>query len=204
MPVYNAGEHKVDHPPLFACRDHKNLLRLTEQFVNDILAAAEDLVPGNLAEYAAPMLGGNESAMRLPEYLIPPRVIVYNPDFLRGPDALPFMLVFINKRFIGIPAKYLTRERFEGCPDCIVQGGAGGSAASDDVGFADVAPGFRSNTPASGTRLPPRPAPSKAPPPRPGSGMTQRPAQKPQTNIIRKPPIPGVDDVPGQRPRPGR
>src|SRR5581483_9104512 len=57
-------------------------------------------------------------AFRLPDYLIPPRVLVWNPENLRGPLGLPFTLVFVDKRFIGIPAAYLTYERFEGCDEC--------------------------------------------------------------------------------------
>ncbi len=120
LPTYQAGEHKVDHPPLFACREHKNFLRLTTSFIEEIVTQAADVMPGNLAEIAAPYVGGNQDAFKLPDYLIPPRVILYNPDGLRGPLALPFTLIFIDKRFVGIPAAYLTQDRFEGCAECAV------------------------------------------------------------------------------------
>jgi hypothetical protein len=118
MPFYEAGDHKVDHPPLFACREHKQFLRLRASFVNELVKSLEDMVPGNLHEIAAPYVNNDTNAFKLPDYLVPPRVLIYNPDGLRGPAALPFTLVFIDKRFIGIPASYLTARCFEGCPDC--------------------------------------------------------------------------------------
>ena len=108
MPFYEAGDHKVDHPPLFACREHKQFLRLRASFVNELVKSLEDMVPGNLHEIAAPYVNNDTNAFKLPDYLVPPRVLIYNPDGLRGPAALPFTLVFIDKRFIGIPAAYLT------------------------------------------------------------------------------------------------
>src|SRR5687767_12753393 len=111
MPSYQAGDHKVDHPPYFACREHKQFLKLTPAFVQELVACAADVVPGNLSDIAAPYLGGDADAFKLPEYLIPPRVVLYNPDGLRGPSALPFGLIFIDKRFIGIPSAYLTQSR---------------------------------------------------------------------------------------------
>jgi hypothetical protein len=118
MPFYEAGEHKIDHPPLFACREHKQFLRLRSSFVDDMLRSLEDIVPGNLHEIASPYVNGDTNAFKLPEHLIPPRVLLYNPDFLKGPAALPYTLIFVDKRFIGIPAAYLTADRFEGCADC--------------------------------------------------------------------------------------
>jgi hypothetical protein len=118
MPFYEAGDHKVDHPPLFACREHKQFLRLRASFIDEMLKTLEDQLPSNLHEIAAPYVNGDTNAFRLPEYLIPPRVLIYNPEGLRGAQALPFTLVFIDKRFIGIPAAYLTADRFEGCVEC--------------------------------------------------------------------------------------
>ncbi len=118
MPFYEAGDHKVDHPPLFACREHKQFLRLRASFIDEMLKALEDQLPSNLHEIAAPYVNGDTNAFRLPEYLIPPRVLIYNPEGLRGAQALPFTLVFIDKRFLGIPAAYLTADRFEGCSEC--------------------------------------------------------------------------------------
>lgn len=189
MPVYNIGEHKVDHPPVFACREHKALVRFTESFITDILSLAQDVVPGNLAEYAAPLLGGNEDALKLPDYLIPPRVVIFNPDGLRGPDALPFTLVFIDKRFIGIPARYLTRERFEGCPEC------------EGVAPEPAKPPQRAAAPAG--QKPPsgiRPALGAAKPPsgptaKPGSGVHEKNPLL-DSRIQRRAPIPGIEKVP--------
>src|SRR5580693_7012676 len=118
MPFYEAGEHKVDHPPLFACREHKQFLRLRASFIDGMVKSLEDMVPGNLHEVAAPYVNGDTNAFKLPDYLIPPRVLIYNPEGVRGAAALPYTLVFIDKRFIGIPAAYLTADKFEGCADC--------------------------------------------------------------------------------------
>jgi hypothetical protein len=206
MPVYNVGEHKVDHPPLFACREHKSLLRISEKFVGELLAAAEDVVAGNLAEYAAPILGGNEAAMRLPDYLIPPRLVIFNPDMLRGPEALPFAVIFVDKKFMGVPAHYFTKDRFEGCPEC-------GTGAPLDMTAAPA----RMNTPAQGTPAVSRPRPGgdssgRLPVQRPGAPQTPRPGTPQQPTprpgsgggIIRRAPIPGLDQVPGQKQQPPR
>jgi hypothetical protein len=188
MPVYNIGEHRIDHPPLFACRDHKTLLRISEKFVGEMLAAAEDVVAGNLAEYAAPILGGNEEAMRLPDYLIPPRLAIFNPDGLRGPEALPFAVIFIDKKFLGVPAHYFTKDRFEGCPEC----GTGTPA--------DTPAPARAVTPAQGTPAVSRPRPGSGSLPMQRPGSPQQPTPKPGGGIIRRAPIPGLDQVPGQKP----
>lgn len=195
MPVYNVGEHRIDHPPLFACREHKTLVRLSEKFVEDILAAAEDVVPGNLSEYTAPMLGGNEAAMKLPDYLIPPRVTIFNPDMLRGPEALPFAVIFIDKKFIGIPAKYFSKDRFEGCPECGtgVPTDAAGRATTPPQGVQRPGSGLRHSSPSSPAVKPPSGPMQKPTPAKPGSspGMP---------GIQRRAPIPGLDQAPGQKP----
>jgi len=178
MPFYEAGEHKVDHPPLFACREHKQFLRLRSSFIDEMLRSLEDIVPGNLHEVAAPYVNGDTNAFRLPEYLIPPRVLLYNPDFLKGAAALPYTLVFIDKRFIGIPAGYLTPRVFEGCPECTANpapepvraAAAPKSQSTTSSGIlrpVSSAPAKQSVT-SSGIRqaLPPSPAP---PPRKPGA-----------------------------------
>jgi hypothetical protein len=196
MPVYNVGEHRVDHPPLFACREHKALLRFTPAFVKEIFDAAQDLVPGNLAEYAAGILQ-KEDAFKLPEYLVPPRMVIFNPDGLRGVDALPYVVCFIDKRFCGIPAKYLTQSRFEGCPEC---GGESEEAAADRArSQAPVVVRAQQNPSSSGVRpgtRPPSERVAKQPPPS-GTGVAD-------SKIIRKAPIPGVDNVPSPKGRPPR
>jgi hypothetical protein len=185
MPFYEAGEHKVDHPPLFACREHKQFLRLRGTFIDEMLASLSDMMPGNLHEIAAPLVNGDTTAFRLPDYLIPPRVLIYNPGGLRGAAALPFTLVFIDKRFIGIPAAYLTASCFEGCPECPAE-------SSELSEFAETA-----------TARPPAPRPQPAPP-------AQRPAapaksSNPGSSTIRQavaPPGPPAQKKPGTGPMP--
>jgi hypothetical protein len=169
MPSYQAGDHKIDHPPLFACREHKQFLKLTEKFVKDILGVAADIVPANLSEVASGMLGGNADGFKLPEYLIPPRLVLYNPDFLKGPAALPFTIVFIDKRFVGIPAAYLMQDKFGGCAECDLSPASSGAPA-------------RAAAPA-------RPQTGNVPTVRPGSGpMPSKggpaPAGRPQTGGV--------------------
>lgn len=126
MVQYAVGEneeHRVDHPPLFACREHKTFLRLAPRFVEELLTAGQDIMPGNPDEIAQAFLKEAEPAYRLPEFLIPPKVILFNPRGLRGAEALPYTIVLVDKKFFGIPAKYLTMDRFEGCDDCAEQRG---------------------------------------------------------------------------------
>lgn len=169
MPNYQVGEHKIDHPPLFACREHKQFLRFNARFIEQLCSWAGDTVPGNLSEIAAPMVGGRADAFKLPDYLIPPRVLVWNPENLRGPLGLPFTLVFIDKRFIGIPAAYLTFERFEGCDECAASPPPPEPPRAVYPEVKPVAPvappaGAPGSMTGSGIRRPPAPA---AAPPRP-------------------------------------
>lgn len=206
MPFYEAGEHKVDHPPLFACREHKQFLRLRSSFIDEMLKSLEDMVPGNLHEIAASMVGGDTNAFRLPEHLIPPRVLLYNPDFLKGAQALPYTLVFVDKRFIGIPAAYLTANRFEGCVDCsanppqetprAVQRPA--SVTGSGTMRSPQAPAKQSVT-SSGIREGIRPAPQQGGPPRkPGPAPAPAPGgQRPNAS-----PPPARPKQPGPPPRP--
>lgn len=120
MVTYVVGEpeHQVDHPPLFACREHKNLLRLSARFVDELLSIAQDVMPGNPDEIATAFLREAGPAFRLPEFLIPPKIFLFNPRGLRGAEALPYTVVLIDRKFFGIPARYLTPDRFDGCDEC--------------------------------------------------------------------------------------
>lgn len=122
MVSYSVGPedaHRVDHPPLFACREHKQLLRLSARFVEELLSVGQDVMPGNPEEVAQSFHPPAAIAYRLPEWLIPPKVILFNPMNLRGPEALPYCLVLVDdKRFFAIPARYLTPDRFDGCEEC--------------------------------------------------------------------------------------
>ncbi|MBL4846317.1 MAG: hypothetical protein JKY65_12380 [Planctomycetes bacterium] len=109
--------HMVDHPPLFACEweGRKTLLTLNASFVDALLATAEDIMPGNPGEIAGIYFKPVEATFTLHSFLIPPKIVLYNPDSIRGPEALPYLVVLIDKKFFGIPAVYLTPDRFEGC-----------------------------------------------------------------------------------------
>lgn len=118
---YYVGEdddrHMVDHPPLFACEceGRKTLLTLNQSFVEELLSTAQDIMPGNPGEIAGIYFKPAEMTFTLHSFLIPPKIILYNPDQLRGPEALPYTVVLIDKKFFGIPAAYLTPDRFAGC-----------------------------------------------------------------------------------------
>jgi hypothetical protein len=209
MPNYQVGEHKVDHPPLFACREHKQFLRLNAPFVEELCTWASDMVPSNLSEIAAPMVGGRADAFKLPDYLIPPRVLVWNPDGLKGPLGLPFTLVFIDKRFFGIPASYLTYERFEGCDECAANPPPPEPARAS---YPTPAPPAASSLAGSGVRKPAAPARPLTPAPqRPGgtshittpSGST--PVAQPRPPSGSHPAVKGAPTpapTPAARPRP--
>ncbi len=118
---YYVGEdddrHMVDHPPLFACEweGRKTLLKLNKSFVEELLATAQDIMPGNPGEIAGAYFKPAELTFTLHSFLIPPKIVLYNPEHLRGPEALPYTVVLIDKKFFGIPAAYLTPDRFSGC-----------------------------------------------------------------------------------------
>jgi hypothetical protein len=176
--VYMVGEgeeHRVDHAPVFACREHKNLLRLSQRFVEELLEAAQDIMPGNPEEIATAFLREAGPTFRLPEFLMPPKLVLFNPRGLRGAEALPFATVLVDKKFFGIPARYFSPDRFEGCEEC-------------DAERADRRP-----SPAQGTR----PAP---PPPGPPRGAP--PAQRSGTDSAIRRPGPPLDGSGAQR-RPG-
>jgi hypothetical protein len=121
VPTYYVGEddeHLVDHPPLFACREHKKMLRFSGRFITELIAACLDIMPGNPQEIAGSYLPPAETTYRLPEFLLPPKLVLYNPRGLRGAEALPYAVILVDKRFFGIPSRYLTPDRFDGCEEC--------------------------------------------------------------------------------------
>ena len=121
MVTYYVGEgdeHRVDHPPIFACREHKSLLTFGARFVAELLSVGQDVMPGNPDEIAAGYMREVQPTFTLPHFLIPPKVVLFNPRGLRGPEALPFTIVLVDKKFFGIPARYLTPDRFDGCEHC--------------------------------------------------------------------------------------
>ncbi len=75
-------------------------------------------MPGNPDEIATAFLREAGPAFRLPEFLIPPKIFLFNPRGLRGAEALPYTVVLVDRKFFGIPAKYLTLDRFDGCEEC--------------------------------------------------------------------------------------
>ncbi|MBI3723166.1 hypothetical protein HY251_04305 [bacterium] len=176
MPSYEVAGHVVDHPPFFACRKHKALLRMNRAFVEEMLAWAPELQPQNLTEVAASALGGDDKAFLTSDYLIPPKVSIFNPRKVQGHGSLPFLIVFIDKRFFGIPASYLRRRFFEGCTDCQAE-----NDPTSDASFPDYKP----------------PAP---PPPKPRTQAVPG-AAKPVTKSL-APPKDGPPGTPGPAPRP--
>src|SRR5579871_3541913 len=183
MPSYDVVGHLVDHPPLFACRKHKNFLRFNRSFVEELLAWAPELQPQNLTEVAAGSLGGDDKAFLTSDYLIPPKVSIFNPRKVQGHGALPFVIVFIDKRFFGIPASYLRRRFFEGCVEC-----AGENDPTSDASFPDYKP--------------------PAPPPKvPTQRVAAPPAGRPVTTQLKpgapRPSSPGHPAVPKGPPPPG-
>jgi hypothetical protein len=171
---YQVGDHTVDHPPFFACRKHKSFLKFNRSFVDELLAWAPNLQPQNLTEVAAASLDGDDQAFQLSEYLVPARVIIFNPRKLEGHGALPYVIALVDRKFFGIPASYLRRRIFEGCEECSKE-----NDPASDASFADYRP--------PAPRVPPRPAGAPQRPltkavPAPGTGKpaAPRPAQTPQ------------------------
>lgn len=162
----------VDHPPLFACEceGRKTLLTLNQSFVEELLSTAQDIMPGNPGEIAGAYFKPAEMTFTLHSFLIPPKIVLYNPDHLRGPEALPYTVVLIDKKFFGIPAAYLTPDRFAGC---------------DSLKKMKVRP----RRPAQQQQQQPRPRPQsgvkqsgsrRAPQQGPGPGPGQKPRRRPQ------------------------
>ena len=103
MPTYYVGdeeEHLIDHPPLFACRAHKKMLRLNSRFVAELISVGRDMMPGNPQEIVGSYLPEAEAAYKLPEFLLPPKLILFNPRNLSGAEALPYATVLVDKRGI--------------------------------------------------------------------------------------------------------
>jgi hypothetical protein len=169
---YFVGEgdaHRVDHPPLFACREHKQILRFSERFVDELLATSQDVMPGNPDEIVGSFLPPAAPSFRLPEFLIPPKVVLYNPRNLAGAEAVPYVTALVDKKFFGIPARYLTPDRFDGCEQCkerLREARARRQAGTGPAARPAGAP--PPNGPAaSGVRRGPPGAPAPAPKPRP-------------------------------------
>jgi hypothetical protein len=171
-------EHVVDHPPLFACREHKSLLKLSTRFVDELLTTAQDVMPGNPDEIATAFLREAGPAYKLPEFLIPPKIFLFNPRGLRGAEALPYAVILVDRKFFGIPARYLTPDRFTGCDECAEE-------------FARRRP-----PPPAGAGAP-RPPSARTPPPGPSNTSGVRRLPSPPT------PIPGAGSGVRRLPPPG-
>jgi hypothetical protein len=210
MPTYQVGDHVVDHPPLFACRKHKTILKLNRSFVDELVAWAPDLQPQNLTEVAAGSLDGDDEAFRLSEYLVPARVVIFNPRKIEGHGALPYFVVLIDRKFFGIPSSYLRRRAFDGCFDCAEENDPASDAAFPDYKpkpkpapaprpAAPAAPPAKSGTvpavakPATGAPPPGQKAPTQRQPrpqqgaPQQGSPPQSAPQQAPQAPPAKKP-----------------
>lgn len=210
MSSYDVGDHLVDHPPLFACRKHKAFLKLNRNFVEELVAWAPDIAPANLTELAAASLGGDDEAFRLSDYLIPPKVTLFNPRKIQGHGALPYVIVFVDKRFFGIPSSYLRRRIFDGCEQCVAE-----NDPASDASMPDYRPRAAAPRPAAA------PAPAGAPGTRPMTKSVPRPpgagapggpvpatgATGPKTASIAKPgaaprPAGGSGTMPAPQPAP--
>jgi hypothetical protein len=187
MSSYQVADHIVDHPPLFACRKHKAFLKLNRSFVDELIAWAPDIQPQPLTDAAAPALDGDDLAFKLTDYLIPPRITLFNPRKIVGAGSLPFTVIFIDKRFFGIPASYLRRRIFDGCEQC---------AAENDVASDASFPDYKA-------KPKPQPAPARAPTraiPAPGAPAA-KPGTKPVTGATPKAqPKPGAAGSAGTKP----
>jgi hypothetical protein len=145
MSSYEVAGHVVDHPPLFACRKHKAILGLNRSFVEELLAWAPDLQPQNLTDVGAACLDGDDQAFKTSEYLIPPKVLVFNPRKIQGAGALPVVIVLVDRRFYGLPSSYLRRRIFDGCEECTKE-----NDPASDSSFQDYRPPAKRAGPPSG------------------------------------------------------
>ena len=173
MSSYEVAGHVVDHPPLFACRKHKKFLALNQAFVKELLAWAPDMATKNFTDVAALCLDGDDLAFKLSDYLIPPKVLIFNPRKLEGPGALPFLVVLVDSRFYGIPASYLRRRIFDGCEECTKE-----NDPASDAPFPDY-------------RRPAKKAPAAAPGNAP-TGMTKQLGKPGAAPPAQAPPKPGT------------
>lgn len=182
MPTYEVFGHVIDHPPMFACREHREFLELNVGFVEELLNWAEQEESQTLISAGANALRGDTQAFALSPYLIPPKLTVFNPRNVPGHGALPVAWVFVDRKFFGIPASYLRRRIFTGCQECIDQ-----NDPASDHDFRDYRPPQRPSgktgrpggrrPPASGQR--PRP-PGRGGPPAGRKPRRPRPGPPPQ------------------------
>jgi hypothetical protein len=191
MSSYQVADHVVDHPPLFACRKHKAFLKLNRSFIDELIAWAPDIQPQPLTDAAAPALDGDDLAFKLTDYLIPPRITVFNPRKIVGAGSLPFTLIFIDKRFFGIPSSYLRRRIFEGCDECNLE---------NDVASDASMPDYRQKPKTAPVRAPTKAIPAPAPA---GTKAVTKPVVKPTTGATPKPmprPTPAAGAAPAVKP----
>ncbi|HZU95966.1 MAG TPA: hypothetical protein VFF73_04600 [Planctomycetota bacterium] len=188
MSSYEVADHLVDHPPLFMCRKHKSFLKLNRSFVEELIAWAPDLQPQNLTDVAATSLGGDDQAFRLSDYLVPPKLVIFNPRKIPGHGALPYLVVLVDRKFFGIPASYLRRRIFEGCEQCAAE-----NDPTSDASFPDYKPPVK------------KPAPQPAPQPAPGATRSgpmpavAKPSAQPKPPTQKAPAVrPPAQQSPGQ------
>jgi hypothetical protein len=182
MSSYEVGDHFVDHPPLFACRKHKSFLKLNRAFIDELVAWAPDIQPQNLTDLASAYLDGDDQAFRLSEYLIPPKVTLFNPRKIQGHGALPYVIIFVDKHFFGIPSSYLRRRIFDGCQECL--------AENDPASDASM-PDYHPPAPKAA-----RPAPAPAPAPRPTKSVKPAPPSATGSGAVPRPQAPAAKPAP--------
>jgi hypothetical protein len=198
MSSYEVADHLVDHPPLFMCRKHKSFLKLNRSFVEELIAWAPDLQPQNLTDVAATALGGDDQAFRLSDYLVPPKLVIFNPRKIPGHGALPYLVVLVDRKFFGIPASYLRRRIFEGCEQCAAE-----NDPTSDAQFPDYKPPVKKAPPAppavnkSGP-IPATPKPTAQPtkPVAKPPAKQQQPTAVPTKSIPKRPAEPKFDVPP--------
>ena len=82
MVSYTVGDneqvYEIDHPPIFACRAHRQLLRFTPRFVQEMASVAQDVLPGTLDEMGAAFLREAAPMFRQPDWLLPPKIVLFN------------------------------------------------------------------------------------------------------------------------------
>lgn len=159
------------------------MLKLNRPFVEELLAWAADLTPQNLHDVAASALDGDELAMRLSDYLVPPKVLIFNPRKIEGRGALPFITVLVDRKFFGLPASYLRRRVFDGCEECTAE-----NDPASDAAYPDYKPPLRAAPaprPPATPRGQPRPMTKSMPAGGPGG---PRPATAPRPAAQQPPP----------------
>jgi hypothetical protein len=197
MSSYQVGDHQIDHPPLFMCRKHKAFLRFNRSFVDELVAWGPELQPQNLTDVAATSLGGDDKAFLTSDYLVPPKLVVFNPRRVPGHGSLPMVIVLVDRKFFGIPASYLRRRVFDGCEQCAAE-----NDPASDASFPDYKLPPRPQKPPTQVRpaatLPPSGQPRGATP-RPGPPPAAQPAKPtavPTKSIPKRPAEPKFDVPP--------